>query len=82
MNRVDRTSSTGTGNPRRSQESPYASLEGGQEAVLDGLSTDEQVRLRRFRQMVVDGRCSDFYPVDRKQDFVRYLIDQGKLSDN
>jgi hypothetical protein len=42
----------------------------------------EQERLERLRRAVQRGERSDAYPVDPRQDFVRWLIAQGRLSDN
>jgi hypothetical protein len=41
----------------------------------------EQESLERLRRAVQRGERSDAYPVDRRQDFVRWLIAQGRLSD-
>lgn len=38
-------------------------------------------RLVRLKDRVRRRVTSDFYPVDKKQDFVRWLVNQGKLSD-
>jgi hypothetical protein len=59
------------------------------EARVDGLANglsvftaSERERLERLRRRVDAGERSDFYPIDKRQDFVRWLIEQGKLSDN
>jgi hypothetical protein len=59
------------------------------EAVADGpanslsvFTASERERLERLRRRVKAGERSDFYPIDKRQDFVRWLIEQGKLSDN
>jgi hypothetical protein len=51
-------------------------------AVLGAFDADQQERLVRLRRLVANGERSDHYPIDRRQHFVRWLIDQGKLSDN
>jgi hypothetical protein len=53
------------------------------EAIDRGVFTpEEQERLRRLRRQVLAGARSDAYPVDKRQEFVRWLVEQGKLSDN
>jgi len=42
----------------------------------------EQERLERLRRAVQRGERSDAYPVDPRQEFIRWLIAQGRLSDN
>jgi hypothetical protein len=42
----------------------------------------ERERLARLKRAVARGERSDRYPVDKRQDFVRWLITQGKLSEN
>ena len=54
----------------------------GDEHGLTEFSTSERERLLRLRRQVLAGERSDAYPVDKRQDFVRWLIDHGKLSDN
>jgi hypothetical protein len=49
---------------------------------LRRFSAPERERLRRLRQAVDRGERSDSFPVDRRQDFVRWLIAQGRLSDD
>jgi hypothetical protein len=49
---------------------------------LSEFTAAERERLRRFRRKVQTGQRSDSYPLDKRQDFVRWLIEQGKLSDN
>ncbi len=49
---------------------------------LTPFSAEERERLARLRRHIRDGMRSDAYPVDKRQDFVRWLIDHGKLSDN
>ena len=51
-------------------------------APLDGFTAEEAERLVRFKRLVERGERSDAYPLDRRQDFVRWLVSQGKLSDN
>jgi hypothetical protein len=45
-------------------------------------TADERERLRRFRRAVIRGERGDAYPIDKRQEFIRWLVDQGKLSDN
>jgi hypothetical protein len=52
------------------------------QAVLKEFAAEERERLLRLRRLVARGERSDRYPVDKRQDFARWLIDQGKLSDN
>jgi hypothetical protein len=42
----------------------------------------ERERLTRLRRAVERGERSDHYPVNKRQDFVRWLVNQGKLSEN
>ena len=42
----------------------------------------ERERLSRLKRAVARGERSDRYPVDKRQDFIRWLITQGKLSEN
>jgi hypothetical protein len=42
----------------------------------------ERERLERLRQAVRDGERSESFPVDRRQDFVRWLIANGRLSES
>lgn len=51
------------------------------EAELGAFSVAEKKRLMRLRRLVQQGERSERYPVDKRQDFVRWLVDQGKLSD-
>ena len=53
-----------------------------EQAMLQRFDAEERERLLRLRRLVARGERSDRYPVDKRQDFVRWLIDQGKLSDN
>jgi hypothetical protein len=48
---------------------------------LRRFSPQERERLARLRRAVERGERSDFYPVDRRQEFVRWLIAEGRLSD-
>ena len=51
-------------------------------AGLGAFTSQGQERLRRLRRNVLTGTRSDAYPVDKRQDFVRWLLKQGKLSDS
>lgn len=50
-------------------------------AALKGFTPEQRERLARLRSHVHLGERSDSFPVDRRQDFVRWLIARGKLSD-
>jgi hypothetical protein len=63
------------------QERTDEEMEGGQ-GNLAPFSAEERERLARLRRQVRAGSRSDAYPLDKRQDFVRWLIDHGKLSDN
>lgn len=52
------------------------------EATLEEFSEEQRHRLQRLRRNVERGERSDYFPVDKRQDFVRWLIEQGKLSEN
>ena len=51
-------------------------------AQLSHFAAAERERLVRLRRLVQRGERSEHYPRDRRQDFVRWLINRGKLSDN
>jgi hypothetical protein len=51
-------------------------------AQPEKFTEEQQARLARLRRAIVRGERSDRYPVDKRQDFIRWLIDQGKLSEN
>ena len=51
-------------------------------AALNGFTPEQRERLARLRSHVHRGERSDSFPVDRRQDFVRWLIARGKLSDS
>ena len=52
------------------------------DAAVEELSEAEKERLARLKRAIERGERSDRYPVDKRQDFVRWLITQGKLSEN
>jgi hypothetical protein len=52
------------------------------ETQLEEFTALERERLARLKRAVARGERSDHYPVDKRQDFVRWLITQGKLSEN
>jgi hypothetical protein len=52
------------------------------ETQSDEFTQQERERLARLKRAVARGERSDRYPVDKRQDFVRWLITQGKLSEN
>jgi hypothetical protein len=53
-----------------------------EDAQTEELTAQEQERLARLKRAIERGERSDRYPVDKRQDFVRWLISQGKLSEN
>lgn len=54
-----------------------------EEAVSDFNFTEaERSSLKRLRHAVADGKRSEHFPRDKRQDFVRWLVEQGKLSEN
>ena len=55
---------------------------GSAETLAEEFTGQERERLARLRRAVARGERSDSYPVDKRQDFVRWLIEQGKLSEN
>jgi hypothetical protein len=61
------------------QERVEAAVE---DAPATEFSQEEQERLVRLKRAIKRGERSDRYPVDKRQDFVRWLINQGKLSEN
>ena len=61
------------------QHEELAEVIGGVE--LEEFTGEERERLARLRRAVARGERSDRYPVDKRQDFVRWLVDHGKLSD-
>ena len=48
---------------------------------LSAFSAAERDRLARLRRRVRSGERGESYPVDRRQEFVRWLVERGKLSD-
>ena len=68
-------------NQQDCEERTDEQMEDGQ-GNLEPFSAEERTRLERLRRHVLAGQRSDAYPVDKRQDFVRWLIDHGKLSDN
>ncbi len=52
------------------------------EAEVVEFTPQERERLARLKRAMARGERSDRYPVDKRQDFIRWLIDQGKLSEN
>ena len=68
-------------NQQECQERTEEQME-GDPGTLGSFSAEERRRLARLRRQVLAGARSDAYPVDKRQDFVRWLIDHGKLSDN
>ncbi len=56
-------------------------VRGAPERALRAFSPEERERLVRLRRHVLEGQRSDAFPVDRRQDFIRWLIARGRLSD-
>jgi hypothetical protein len=52
------------------------------DAVGVEFTAEEQERLARLRRAVESGERGETYPLDKRQDFVRWLIAQGKFSEN
>ena len=52
------------------------------ETQPEEFTEQERERLARLKRAVARGERSDRYPLDKRQDFVRWLITQGKLSEN
>jgi hypothetical protein len=50
--------------------------------ALDEFSEQERERLARLRRAVMRGERSETYPVDKRQDFIRWLVDKGKISES
>jgi hypothetical protein len=50
--------------------------------ILAGMTPAQREALVRLRRQVRSGERSDYYPVDKRQDFVRWLVQHGKLSDS
>jgi hypothetical protein len=51
------------------------------QAALAPFSKEERERLLRLRRHVVRGDRGEHYPVDKRQEFIRWLVDHGRLSD-
>ena len=62
--------------PRRGSKAP------DDDALLVGLTPEQRARLLRFRRQVRRGERSDALPADKRQGFVRWLVEHGRLSDN
>ena len=52
------------------------------DARVEKLTAEERERLTRLKRAIERGERSDRYPVDKRQDFIRWLITQGKISEN
>jgi hypothetical protein len=57
------------------------------EQLIDGVTLEEFTErqrewLQRLRRQVERGERGEYFPIDKRQDFVRWLIEQGKLSEN
>ena len=53
-----------------------------EDAQAEELTAEERERLERLKRAIERGERTDRYPVDKRQDFIRWLITQGKLSEN
>ena len=53
-----------------------------EETQPEEFTEQERERLSRLKRAMERGERSDRYPVDKRQDFIRWLITQGKLSEN
>jgi hypothetical protein len=53
-----------------------------EDAQVEELTAEERERLERLKRAIERGERTDRYPVDKRQDFIRWLITQGKLSEN
>ena len=67
---------------RTGGEEARRGFESLEETQQDELTSQERERLDRLKRAIARGERSDRYPVDKRQDFVRWLITQGKLSEN
>jgi hypothetical protein len=65
-----------------SQQECVEQLDHLDETQPEEFTAQERERLARLKRAVERGERSDRYPVDKRQDFVRWLITQGKLSEN
>jgi hypothetical protein len=63
--------------PRTSEPAPPI-----EETALDDFTDAQRERLQRLRRAIARGERSDRFPVDKRQDFIRWLVDHGKLSEN
>ena len=65
------------------QECPELAAEASEQprARRRRFTAAERERLARLRRQVATGERSDTYPTDKRQEFVRWLIEHGKLSD-
>ena len=52
------------------------------DAEPEEFTAEEQERLTRLRRAIERGERSDRYPVNKRQDFIRWLITQGQISEN
>ena len=53
-----------------------------EETQPEEFTEQERERLARLKRAMARGERSDRYPIDKRQDFIRWLITQGKLSEN
>jgi hypothetical protein len=65
--------------PAREAQAPRGARRG---PSLRRFTPQERERLQRLRRAVRDGERSESFPIDRRQDFVRWLIAHGRLSES
>lgn len=49
---------------------------------VEQFSAKEKERLARLRRAIARGERGEAFPVDKRQDFIRWLIQQGRLSES
>jgi hypothetical protein len=68
--------------PNAPPETPAEAPKARRGPSLRRFTPQERERLERLRQAVRNGERSESFPVDRRQDFVRWLIANGRLSES
>ena len=64
------------------QECSQQHVELVEDELTEEFSEEQRERLARLRRAIERGERTETYPLNKRQDFVRRLIDQGKLSEN
>jgi len=64
------------------QECSQQHVELVDDELTEEFSEEQRERLARLRRAIGRGERTETYPLNKYQDFVRWLIDQGKLSEN